>query len=253
MIDTHAHLNDSAFDQDREAVIERAREAGVEWMMDVTEDISSARKSLNLFENSSFVGCAVGLHPHVARVLNSEELKEFSLLIKNPQVKGIGEIGLDYYYEKQPPEIQKKAFQQMLDLSVQAHLPVFIHNRDSDQDLLEILRMPEYQSVTGIIHCFTSTWETADALLNLGFYISFSGIVTFKKAEDLRDVVKKIPLEKIFFETDAPYLTPEPYRGKRNEPSFIKQTAQEIARIKGVSLDKLQGQIRENANSVFKM
>lgn len=251
MIDTHAHLNDSAFDQDRREVLERARQSGVHYIIDVSEDAASAKKSLELFEKEPSVWSAVGFHPHAARILSDQELNEMECLLKNKKVIGVGEIGLDYYYEKQPRDIQKKAFESMLNLALKHELPVMIHNRDSDEDLLGILGQSKYQAVKGIIHCFTAGWETAEALLDLGFYISFSGIVTFKKAEVLREVVRKVPLDRLLFETDSPYLSPEPHRGQRNEPSFVIQTAQAIAKIKGLEVEELNQVVTDNARRLF--
>jgi TatD DNase family protein len=251
MIDTHAHLNDTAFDLDRGEVIQRAHDNGVGTILDVTEDIASAEKSLSLFSENDRIWTAVGLHPHVARALNSDEIQKFRSLIAHPKVIAVGEIGLDYYYNHQPHELQQQAFHQMLELACEADLPVIIHNRDSDDDLIRILREFIPKKIRGVIHCFTSTLETAKKLLEMGFYISFSGIVTFKTAEDLRKVVEEVPLNRLMVETDAPYLTPVPMRGKKNEPFFVKHTAEQVVKLKKTSMQEFERILSGNVKNLF--
>jgi len=251
MIDTHAHLNDTAFDLDRAEVIRRADESGISIILDATEDIASAEKSLSLFLENNRIWTAVGLHPHVARILTGDEIKKFQSLATHRKVIAIGEIGLDYYYDYQPRETQKEAFRQMLRLACEAGLPVIIHNRDSDEDLISILQEFIPQKIRGVIHCFTSTLETARKLLEMGFFISFSGIVTFKNAEGLRNVIREIPLNRLMVETDSPYLTPVPMRGKKNEPLFVKYTAEQVAKLKQISIEEFEHALFENVKSLF--
>lgn len=251
MIDTHAHLNDQAFDLDRPEVLQRARLKGIEKIIDVSENLKSAENSLRLFEKETDVWSTVGFHPHLAASISDQDLLKFRVLLKNQKVVAIGEIGLDYYYEKQPRNIQKEVFDQMLSLALETDLPVIIHNRDSDEDLIEILSRELNRGLRGLIHCYTGSLEAARVLLEFGFFISFSGIITFKNAESLRDVVREIPLDRILVETDAPYLTPVPMRGKRNEPAYVLHTAEAVARIKGLDLKEFQETVMGNAKKLF--
>ncbi|MBI1882715.1 MAG: TatD family hydrolase [Chlamydiae bacterium] len=250
MIDTHVHLNDPAFDEDRALAIERAWSSGLKILMDVTEDLTSFEKSLKLFEKEKNIWSAIGFHPHQARVLNEDDLKSYGKWMTHPKVVAVGEIGLDYYYEHRPRDLQKKAFEPMLNLAVKNNLPVLIHTRDSEDDVLAMLK--QFPGIMGLIHCYTGSLESAKAFLDLGFYISFSGIVTFKKAHDLRAVVKEIPLNRILVETDAPYLAPEPLRGKRNEPAFVMRTAEEMAKVRGIDVEVFHNTVMKNAVDLFK-
>ncbi|MBI1871497.1 MAG: TatD family hydrolase [Chlamydiae bacterium] len=249
MIDTHVHLNDPAFDEDRALVIERARGSKVEVMLDVSEDLASAKKSIDLFSKHSDIWSAVGLHPHRACILGESEIHSFQKILHHERVVAVGEIGLDYYYDHQPREIQKKAFAQMLALAREGDFPVLIHHREAEQDLINLLN--SFKGIKGLIHCFTASLDLAKVVLDLGFYISFSGIVTFKKAEPLREVIRHVPMDRILIETDAPFLAPEPMRGKRNEPSFIQYTAQEIARIKNIKIDEFERAVSKNVGKLF--
>ena len=251
MIDTHAHLNDPAFDVDRDEILQKACSNGIQKIIDVSEDLKSARRSLHFFEKENKVWSTVGFHPHLVSPLKEKDLNEYRMLLKMDKVVAIGEIGLDYYYENQPKDIQKKAFEQMLDLALETGIPVIIHNRDSDQDLIKCLSGRVKEGLKGLIHCYTGTLETARVLLDFGFYLSFSGIITFKNANELREVVRQVPLDKILAETDAPYLAPIPMRGKRNEPSYIQYTFQEIARVKVLDLLEVQRAVMQNAEKLF--
>jgi TatD DNase family protein len=251
MIDTHAHLNDPVFDSDRQEVLQRAHLKGIETIIDVSENLESAEDSLKLFEKETNVWSTVGFHPHLAAVANDADLQKFRSLLQNRKVIAVGEIGLDYYYEHQPRHIQLHVFDQMLGLALEADLPVIIHSRNSDEDLIEILSRKRSQGLRGLIHCYTGGLKTALHLLEMGFFISFSGIITFKNAEFLREVVREMPLDRILVETDAPYLTPVPMRGQRNEPAYVLYTVEAVAKIKGLSLEKLQKLVLDNARMLF--
>ena len=250
MIDTHSHLNDSSFDSDRIEVLHRAQSQGVTSLIDVTEDLTSTQRSLDLFEQTPGVWCTLGHHPHLAHVLESEEILKYKELAKNRKIVAIGEIGLDYYYQKKSRETQKETLLQMLELAAESDLPVIIHSRESEKDLIAIL-LALSKKIRGVIHCYTGNLESAQLLLNMGFYISFSGIITFKNAQPLREVARAVPLNRIFVETDSPYLAPEPMRGKRNEPGFVRYVLDLVAGIKGVKSIDLEQKIAENAHTLF--
>lgn len=250
MIDPHVHLNDPAFDPDRMEVLQRARSQGITLLVDVTEDWVSARRSIALFEREKDVWSTLGHHPHLARLLNPEEILEYKKFVNQEKIVAIGEIGLDYYYDKKPREIQREAFSQMLELAVESDLPVIVHSRESEKDLIEILSS-QSGKIKGVIHCYTGDLESAQLLLEMGFYISFSGIVTFKNALPLREVARVVPLDRIFVETDCPYLAPEPMRGKRNEPGFVRYVLDKVAEIKAVKSIDLEQKIAENAHKLF--
>ena len=251
MIDTHAHLNDPKFDSDRDEVLARVWKSGIQCVIDVTEDLVTAKRSLGLFQNQSNVWSSIGYHPHRAAGLSDEEIIEYTSLASLPKVVAVGEIGLDYYYENQERSRQRNIFEKMLDLALQVNLPVIIHSRDADADLFDVLRPRIHEGLKGVMHCYTGSLHSAQSLLEMGLFISFSGIVTFKNAEDLRQVVNEVPLDRILLETDCPYLAPVPMRGKRNEPSFMLHTADIVARLKGISVESLMIQIFRNAKALF--
>ncbi len=260
LIDSHAHLDVPMYDADREAVIARAREAGVELFLEICgSDVGkgSLAGGARLVEEHPFIYGAVGLHPHEASLYDEAleaELLEFS---RRPKIIGWGEIGLDYHYDHSPREVQRRVFRRQLELALDRGLPAIIHTREAEEDTIAILREVWAErggaAVGGIIHCFTGTQALADAALDMGFHISFSGVVTFKAAEELRAVARTVPLDRMLVETDCPYLAPIPYRGKRNEPAFVVETAKRLAELRGLSPDELGRLTTENFKRLFRL
>lgn len=258
LIDTHAHLDMKNFKHEVSAILSRAKEVGVEKVINVGVDPDSSKASIDLARRYPEIYAAVGIHPDAANLLNIETRSYLSDLALHDKVVAIGEIGLDYYYLKRSSqyarypkrEEQIFCFEQMLDIALEHKLPVIIHNRESDSDMIAILK--SYGgSIRGVVHCFSSDWEFAEKILDLGLAISFTGNITFKKNLELERVVKKMPIGSIMVETDCPFLTPEPYRGKRNEPAFVIEAARKIAEIKGMSLAEVEIETTKKARKLF--
>ncbi len=233
LIDTHAHIEIKEFDEDREVVLKRAKEAGVGYIISVGANLAGSRKAVELAESHENVFAAVGIHPHDVKDMDDTTIQTLRELAKSSKVVAIGEIGLDYFKEFSPKEMQIRRFRELLSLAKELKKPVIIHDRDAHEDTLRILK--EEGVKKGVVHCFAGDVRFADEILKLGFYISFTGVITFPKAEDAREVVKHVPIERILVETDCPYMAPVPHRGKRNEPAFVTQVAKTIAEVKGFS------------------
>jgi len=252
LVDSHCHLDFPEFAPELDAVMARAREADVQDCVSIGTTLAKFPQVLAVAERFDDVYCSVGVHPHEAKV---EPLADATPLIEraqNPKVAGIGETGLDYYYGHSPREMQIANFRAHIAASRELELPLIVHTRDAEDDTIAILEEEMGRGAfTGLIHCFTGTQRLADAALQLGFCISASGIATFKKSEALRAVLKRVPLERLLVETDAPFLAPQPYRGRRNEPAFVKHTAIAIAELKGVSFDALAEATTNNFFRLF--
>lgn len=253
MIDSHAHLNDERFDLDWKEVINRALDNGVGSIINISEDPVSFLKALNQIKSYDYLYTTMGRHPHKADHFCDEELNMYQDYVKHPQVKAIGEIGLDYFYKYSNPENQKKVFKAYLNFAKKNKLPVIIHCREAETDMMQILNCFSSKELTGVIHCFTGTLELAQFAVKMGFFISFSGIITFKNAEDLRCVAKKIDLDHILIETDSPYLAPIPYRGHRNEPAYVKYVGEALASIKDISIDQVLEKTTSNTQKLFQL
>lgn len=245
-IDSHAHLDVPNYDADRAEVIARARAAGVELMLEIAgSDVGkgSLEPGLKLAEEHEFIYAAVGLHPHEASLYDAQLEQTLLECSHHPKVIGWGEIGLDYYYDNSPRDVQQAAFRRQLELAIERRLPAIIHTRDADEDTIAILGESWFEKggaeIGGIIHCFTGTQMLADAAIGMGFHISFSGVLTFKTAEELRSVARSVPMERLLVETDCPFLSPIPHRGKRNEPAFVVETARKLAELKQVSVEEI--------------
>lgn len=250
LIDSHAHLDNERFDLDREYLIENLEKNGMEMVINVGADIESSRESLELAKKYENIYAVVGVHPHAAKEIDEDTFDEIRSLCSHPKVVGIGEIGLDYYYDNSPRDVQRKYFREQLRLAKELGMPVVVHTRDADEDTLEILD-EEKEGLKIEIHSFLSDRDQLKKYLDMGFFIGIGGPVTFKKTDELKEVVKMIPLDKLLIETDAPYLAPHPYRGKRNEPIFAKQTAKFIAKLKGISLEELIDVTNKNTKQFF--
>ena len=252
-IDSHAHLDDERFDEDRDDVIDSLYENDVQIVLNPGSDLNSSKKALALAEKYPFIYAAVGFHPHDSKYMKEEHLDIFKEMAGKKKVIAIGEIGLDYYYDNSDRDVQRKWFREQIRLARELDLPYIVHNRDSHEDVLRIMKEEHYEGARGILHCYSGSAELSREFIKLGFYISLGGPVTFKNARVPKLVAKEVPFDKLLIETDSPYLTPEPYRGKRNEPKYVKYVAEEIAKIRNVSLDEVAEKTGENFNRLFNL
>lgn len=252
-IDSHAHLDDERFDEDRDEVIAFLYENDVQIVLNPGSDLNSSKKALALAEKYPFIYAAVGFHPHDSKYMKEEHLDIFKEMAGKKKVIAIGEIGLDYYYDNSDRDVQRKWFREQIRLARELDLPYIVHNRDSHEDVLRIMKEEHYEGARGILHCYSGSAELSREFIKLGFYISLGGPVTFKNARVPKLVAKEVPFDKLLIETDSPYLTPEPYRGKRNEPKYVKYVAEEIAKIRNVSLDEVAEKTRENFKRLFNL
>jgi len=252
LIDSHCHLDFPDFAEELDAVVQRARDAGVERMVTIGTRLDKARRMIEIAERYPDVFFTVGVHPHEAASATETDFVTMRELAAHPKCVGIGEAGLDYHYDYAPREVAKRVFRGQIALARELGLPLVIHARDADDDIAEILTDEMGQGrFSALLHCFTSSRELAETALGLGLSISFSGVVTFKKSEGLRAIARDIPLDRILVETDAPYLAPTPHRGKRNEPAFVVATAGVVADARGVAPETLAAATRANTLRVF--
>lgn len=251
LFDTHAHLNAEQFDEDLHEVIERAQQEGVENMVIVGFDRPTITRAMELVEQFDFMYAAVGWHPVDAIDMTDEDLAWIEELANHPKVVAIGEMGLDYHWDKSPKDIQKEVFRKQIQLAKRVKLPIVIHNREATADIVEILKEEGASEVGGIMHCFSGSVEVAEECINMNFYISLGGPVTFKNARKPKEVAEAVPLDKLLIETDCPYLAPHPHRGKRNEPGYVKLVAEEIATLKGITYEEVAKKTTENAKKFF--
>jgi TatD DNase family protein len=247
--DTHTHLDDEKFDQDRELVIENLKKEGVSLAVNVGADLTSSKNSIALAEQYDFIYAAVGVHPNEVGEMQDEDLETLADMAKHEKVVAVGEIGLDYHYDEPGRDVQKLWFEKQLRLAQTLNMPFIVHDRDAHQDTLELLKKVGYYN--GVMHCFSGSCEMAKILLDLGFYISIAGQVTFKNAPKVKEVAKMVPADRLFIETDSPYLTPEPHRGERNNSANVKFTCAKIAELKGISVEKLAKVTLENGKKFY--
>ncbi|MGI6096951.1 MAG: TatD family hydrolase [Dethiobacteria bacterium] len=253
LIDSHAHIDFPQFDQDRSQVLEGAARAGVGLIINPGTDLLSSRRSIELAEEHSFVFSAVGVHPHDVKKLPADYLEQLLKLAAAAKVVAIGEIGLDYYRDLSPRNQQKSAFREQLRLARRLHLPVIIHDRDAHDDVVRILEEEGVEEIGGVMHCFSGDLNFARRCLDLNFYISFAGPLTYKNAHKLKELARFLPLDRILVETDCPYLTPEPYRGERNEPAQVLQVCSTLAQLRGLSREKVAEETTRNALRLFQI
>ncbi|MEX2416719.1 MAG: TatD family hydrolase [Paenibacillaceae bacterium] len=247
LIDTHAHLDSAVFDEDREEVINRALNAGIGKIVNVGFNRVTIPTTIALAERYDMIYAAVGWHPQDAVNMLSEDLDWIAELCAHPKVVAIGEIGLDYYWDTSPKEVQHHVFREQIRLARRLSKPIIIHNRDAHQDVVRILREEKAEDVGGIMHCYSGSWEIARECLDMNFYISFGGPVTFKNAIQPKEVLAKVPLDRLLVETDAPYLAPHPFRGKRNESAHVTLVAEAAAQIKQVNVEEIIQKTTSNA------
>lgn len=247
LTDTHTHLNAEAFNEDREEVIRRAYESGVTRMVNIGFNRETIPTSLELAEKYDFIWTAVGWHPQDAIDMKPGDLEWIEELCKQEKVVAIGEIGLDYYWDTSPKDVQHRVFREQIQLARKIGKPIIIHNRDAHADVVRILREEKASEVGGIMHCYSGSWEIAKECLDMNFHISFGGPVTFKNAKQPKEVLAQVPLDRLLIETDSPYLTPHPYRGKRNESSYVLLVAEAAAEIKGMTVEEIAEITTNNA------
>lgn len=252
IFDTHAHYDAEQFDEDREAVLASMPEKGVAGIVNVGASLKGCKASVDFAKKYPFMYAAVGVHPDEVGALNEETFARMKEWAKEEKVVAIGEIGLDYYWDEEPREVQKEWFIRQLALARELNLPVNIHSREAAEDTFQIMK-EHGKGISGIIHCFSGSKEMAMEYVKLGYHIGVGGVVTFKNGKKLKQVVEAVPLEWIVLETDAPYLAPTPFRGKRNDSSLIPYMAQEIAEIKGITAEEVLGQTEVNARKVYRL
>ena len=252
LFDTHAHMDDTAFDADREELLASLPGLGLGLVMNPGCSLASSWNAVALAEKYPYIYAAVGSHPDVADEVNEDVLEEYKKLCKQSEkVRAIGEIGLDYHYEDIPRSVQKEAFRAQMSLARELGLPVIVHERDAHEDGMEVVR--EFPEVTGVFHCYSGSAEMAKWLVNRGWYIGFTGVLTFKNARKAVEVARTIPLERIVLETDCPYMSPEPFRGKRNDPGKLYRMAEKLAEIRGLSLEEIHAVTMENGKRLYRI
>jgi TatD DNase family protein len=251
-IDTHAHLEMEAFDADREEVLKRAAEAGLTAIVTVGTTLTDCEKAVALARRYPPVYAAVGIHPHEVKGIDAETYDALRVLARQDKVVAIGEIGLDFFYNLSPQEVQLRRFAEQLDLAEELDMPVIIHDREAHAETLRILRLRKGR-LRGVLHCFSGDQTMARECLEVGFYLSVAGPVTYRKADQLREVARNVPLDRLLIETDAPYLAPQPHRGKRNEPAYVVETAGCLAEIRGLPVGELIRLTAANARRLFRI
>ncbi len=249
LYDTHAHLDDEQFDGDRKEVIEKIKQSGVGLLNNIGASMESSYASIELAEKYDFIRAVVGVHPSEVYDMTDDDIEALRKMAEHKSVVAIGEIGLDYHYDDTDPVLQKKWFRRQLDLAKELDMPVVIHDRDSKGECIEILREKEIHK--GVVHCFSGSAETAKIILDMGLHISFTGVLTFKNAKRAIEALKIIPMDRIFIETDCPYMAPEPHRGTRNDSSLVCHIAEKIAEIKNLSYDEVVEITTKNAIKFF--
>jgi len=253
LFDTHAHLDASQYDEDRDQMITRAKEAGVDLIVNIGFDRQTIPTTIALAEQYDWIYAAVGWHPVESVHMKDGDLEWIESLCAHPKVVAIGEIGLDYHWDTSPKDIQQQVFREQIRLAKKVNKPIIIHNRDAHEDVVRILKEEGAEEVGGIMHCFSGSWETAKLCLDMNFYISFGGPITFKNARVPKEVLKRVPLDRLLIETDCPYLAPHPYRGKRNEAAFVTLVAESAAQIKEITVEELAMITMQNGKNCFRI
>ncbi|NIQ01986.1 MAG: YchF/TatD family DNA exonuclease [Nitrospinaceae bacterium] len=253
MIDTHAHVDMDAFDEDREATIQRALDSGVKYILNIGCDVESSQRSVELAEYYDFIYATAGVHPHDTKNIHGDTYDHLRILLDHPKVIALGEIGLDYFKNYSPQDVQRKHFRKQIELAKEVGKPIIIHSRDARPDMVKILSdyYDDPNGKSGIFHCFSDDQETAEAALAMGFYISFAGTVTFKNADNLRAIARTVPADRLFAETDCPFMAPVPKRGKRNEPAYVNHTAEKLAEVRGVRVEDVERTMELNFHDLF--
>lgn len=255
MIDTHCHVYPSTFGDDVDATLQRARDAGVERMVIIGAggSLELCQAAVDLAERHEDVFATAGFHPHEASAWTEANGLALTEICRHPRVVAVGEMGLDYHYDYSPRDQQEAAFRAQIAIAREVGKPIVIHNRESDEDCIRILREEDPSDVGGVVHCFTSSWELAECALEHGLHIGFTGIVSFRSAEAVRDVLRRVPRDRIVIETDSPYLAPVPFRGRKNEPAYVKHVGEAVARALDTTLDDVLAFTTENARRLYRI
>jgi len=253
LIDSHAHLEMPEFKKDLDGVIQRAKESGVNTIFTVGTERKDWKRALEIAHLHPSVYAILGVHPHNAKEIDDQTYPILRKLCRDEKVKAYGEIGLDFFRNLSPRDVQLKRFREQIGVAKELNLPIVVHDREAHQATMEVLKSEKAEEYGGIIHCFSGNYEMAKECIEMGFYISVPGTITFRNAERFQEIVKKLPLESLLVETDAPFLTPFPFRGKRNEPSYVKYTAQKVAEIKKAPFEKVAEMTTENALQVYRL
>lgn len=253
LIDSHCHIDDARFDTDRDAMLTRAHAGGVERFVTIGCDLETSRAALSLAQRYPFISATVGVHPHEVKLIQEGWYDELRSLARSDRVVAYGEIGLDYHYDHSPREIQRLRFREQVQLARELRLPIVIHTREAQEDTIAILKEEKAHELGGVFHCFSGDALLAKDALDLGFYLSFSGVITFQNSSMLRDIVRTVPMDRVLVETDAPYLTPVPHRGKRNEPAYVRHVADKIAELHGISVQDVEEATTQNTRSLFRI
>ena len=251
LFDTHAHLNDPAFDPDRETLMAGLKDKGIGYVMNAGCSLQSSKDIIAMAENHPWLYASVGSHPDSADEVNEDVIEAYRAMCAHEKVKAIGEIGLDYYYEDIPRDIQKNAFRMQMALAQELDMPVIVHEREAHDDGMRIVK--EFPQVKGVFHCYSGSAEMARQLVNMGWYIGFTGVLTFKNARKAVETASSIPLERIVLETDCPFMAPEPYRGKRNDPGYLIKMAEKLAEIRGITTEEAIAATTENAKRLYRI
>jgi TatD DNase family protein len=249
LFDTHAHYDDEQFDGDRDALLSSMPENGISLLVNASSNLESAKTSLRLAERYPFVYAAVGVHPHDAKTMDDRTIAELEKLLSHKKAVAVGEIGLDYHYDYSPRDVQKTRFREQLALAERVQRPVVIHEREAAKDVLDILG--EFPRVRGVFHCFSGSWETAKLLLDKGWYLSFTGVITYKNARKSHEVIENMPRDRLMIETDCPYLAPVPMRGHRNSSLYLRYTAEKAGELLGLTLEETAALTMENGKRFF--
>jgi len=247
--DTHAHYDDKRFNDDRDEILRSMQESGITVILNSASSLRSAKFSLKLADKHPFIYASVGVHPHDSKSMTDETVLELEKLLEHPKAMAVGEMGLDYYHNFSPPEVQRVRFREQLELARRVKKPVIIHERDSLQDTLEIIR--DFRDLSGVFHCFSGSWETAKIILDMGWYLSFTGVITFKNARKALEVLERMPADRIMLETDCPYLAPEPMRGRRNSSLNLPYIAEKISDVRGITTEDVAALTMENGLRFF--
>jgi len=247
--DTHAHYCDKRFDDDRVELLSSMPDAGISLIVDSGCSVTSSKQCLELADRFPFIYASVGVHPHDASTKTDDTISDLEKLLSHPKAVAVGEMGLDYHYDFSPRDEQRKCFHEQLELARFLKKPVIIHMREASCDTLDIVR--NYGDITGVFHCYSGSWETAQVILDMGWYISFTGVITFKNARRALEIIEKMPFDRLMLETDCPYLAPEPMRGRRNNSLFLPYIAEKVADIRGIAVEEVAAQTMENGMRFF--
>lgn len=253
LFDSHAHYNDERFDEDRDSLLMKMTQNNIGLIMNACSSTNEIPDILDMTEKYPFVYGSVGVHPHEVGGMTEEDMEIIRKYAGNEKIKAIGEIGLDYFYDNSPRDLQKKWFARQIELACELNMPIIVHDRDAHADVMDILKRHHAERCGGVFHCYSGSAEMAKELLKLGMYIAFGGSLTFKNAVKVKEAAAAVPIDRILTETDCPYLAPEPYRGKRNSSLYMKPIVEKLAEIKGVSVEEIENATYENAKNCFKI